>query len=643
MSSAELQRAIRLHRSGQLEEALSCYQGLIDNGNDDPRVISLLGQLQLQLGAQEDALANLRRAAETAPDNLRITLSYARGLAASGYGPEARDLVKRILEQDHDNADAWATMAAVQRHLGDHAAELEAARRASALAPGDPALLLARANAEAANLQLAPAVTTLQQAAQLAPHNARILNNLGALLLRLNRNQEAVTTLQQALELQPGYPTATTNLATALHHGGRLTQARSVAEHAVSLNPGNTDARVELASILLALGDLTGAEAAYQAARQASPDNQRVIAGLAELRERQGQPQAGLQLLEDLLETRRASHDTRLVAASLARRTGRRDLALHYLEPLLDREGDPVAALDLSARRRLCFLLGDIHDAGSDYRVALRYYDLGNGCVTSGFDVDDFYRYIDRIIQRFPVAPLPGPARHSPQRLLIVGMPRSGTGLLDAMLSRHPQIHACGELTELAQLLRRAKFPDRDMEDDEYARLGDQYCRAVAAPPGTRWMTDRTPLNFLYLGAVARMLPGAHILFCQRDPGDTLLSCYFQNFLDPTLEFSFRLEHLGHFYRNCQRLMRHWQPQLDHMITTVRYEDLVSDPGMVMQPLLEKLQLEWHDAVLQPRPVEGAGSTSRHLGEAIHRRSVGRFARYRPFLGDRAEMFDSLR
>ncbi|MBT8143147.1 MAG: sulfotransferase, partial [Gammaproteobacteria bacterium] len=357
-----------------------------------------------------------------------------------------------------------------------------------------------------------------------------------------------------------------------------------------------------------------------------------------------GQPDAGLQLLSELVEQNEASTDTRLAAASLARRCGRRDTALEYLAPLLDDDHEPLAQLDVAHRRRLAFLLGDVYDASADCKQALRYYDIGNQCVDGRFDADRHYRFIDNIINHYSEPPADTGAPRTTRRLFIVGMPRSGTSLLETMLSRHPDIHACGELALLGQLLGDVGFPDAGLSDSDFARLAEQYCTGVAAPPGARWMTDKMPLNFQYVGAISHMLPDAHIIHCERDPRDTMLSCYFQNFLDPALDFSFDLDDLSHYYRNYQRLMRHWHDNFPAHISSLKYEDLVEDPGFVMQPLLERLGLPWDDHVLQPQDSGRYVGTASHaqVREPIHRRSVGRFARYRPFLDERAEIFDAL-
>ncbi|NNF65899.1 MAG: tetratricopeptide repeat protein [Gammaproteobacteria bacterium] len=649
MSTHDLKTAIRLHRNGRLQAAHDSYEQLIKKWPDDARLRSLFGQLKLQMGLSESALAELRQAAELDPQDKRIALTLARGLAAGQRVDEALNIVHRVLADDDSSAGAWATLAAVHRNRDDHVNELVALERASELASDDVSILIARSNAEAANSFTERAIETLQEATRLSPRNPRLLNNLGALYLRRNNLDAALAVLQQAIEITPDYATALSNLAIVQHRLGKLDAARSSAERALKSAPDNIDARCELATILMAQGDLAGADAGFSAALRLASSHPGVLAGMAELRDRQGRADEGLEMIAKVIASGQGSHDLRLTGAGLAKRLGRRETALQLLRPLLDSDGDAVESLDRTTRRRVGFLLGDIHDAGSDYRVALKNYDMANAVLRPEYDADRLYEYVDSIVAAFNESPSDGDksSGHSPRRLFLIGMPRSGSSLLNAMLAQHPQVRSCGELPVARQLLESSGiFPNKIMElsQPELNRLGDRYCAEVAAPPDTRWMVDNTPLNFFYLGGIAKMLPDAIFVHCRRYPADCLLSCYFHNFLDPALGFSFDVENLQHYWMNYSRLMRHWGTHWADRIVDVQYEELVATPEAVMSDLLERLELQWSDDILHPENTGRYVSSDPHAQawQSIHSRSVGRFARYRPFLGDRAASIENL-
>ncbi|MDH3589737.1 MAG: sulfotransferase [Gammaproteobacteria bacterium] len=655
MSTHDLKTAIRLHRNGRLQAAHEAYSKLIAARPEDARLRSLFGQLELQMGKVDTAIGHLREAARLAPEDKRIALTLARGLATTRQHDEALSIVHQLLADDDALAEAWSTLAAVHRHRSDHANELVALERATELSPEDIPALIARANAEVANDFSDRAVETLLGASRQAPKNPRIANNLGALYLRRHNLGAAAAELRRALEISPDYAIALSNLAVVLHRMGNLDAAREMAERALKVTPGDIDARSELASILMAQGDLAGAESGFKTALKQAPAHQGVLAGLAELRDRQGRAAEGLQLITDIIASDHASPDIRLVGATLAKRIGRRETALEMLAPLLDSHGDPLYAIDRATRRRLCFLLGEINDAGGDYGSAMHYYDAANTILRPEYDIDKLYARVDAIVDSFDTGPRDSAVNRSPRRIFLVGMPRSGTSLLETMLSRHPAIHACGELPLIARLVNaRGDFPKGfpELDDTDLDRMADSYCAATSAPADIRFMTDKMPLNFFYVGAIAKMMPDAFIIHCRRHPADTLLSCYFQNFLDPALAFSYDLETASHYWRNYNRLMTHWQQYLDSRnleaqhsrIFEVQYEELVASPEAVARPLIERLELDWNYDVLSPHLAGRYISTASHaqIREPIHSRSVGRFARYRPFLGDRAELLDTL-
>ncbi|MDH3646869.1 MAG: sulfotransferase [Gammaproteobacteria bacterium] len=649
MNTHDLKTAIRLHRNGRLQAAHDIYTNLVEARPADAKLRSLYGQLELQMGIKDSAIDHLRDAARLAPEDDRIALTLARGLATVQQHDEALNITHKLLAKDDQRADAWSTLAAVHRHRNDHVNELLALERASELWPDDVPTLIARANAEAANSFLDRAIETLRGAATKAPRNARVVNNLGTLLLRRNNLDGAAAALRQALKISPDYAMAASNLSMVLHRMGELDAAREMAERALKLAPNNIDARSELAAVLMANGDLAGAEAGFKAALELAPTHQRALAGLAELRERQGRATEGLSLITKIIESNQASPDVRLVGASLARRVGRREIALEMLTPLLDGNGRPLETLDRATRRRLGFLLGDIYDASADYGAALGHYDVANAVLRPDFDTTVHSAYIDTIITAFDKNTVRRATvvERTPKRLFLIGMPRSGTSLLETMLSGHPEIHACGELALIGRLVNESgDYPTgiSTLDDVGLDRMGDHYCASTAAPTGIRWMTDRMALNYFYLGAISKILPDALIIHCNRFPADCLLSCYFQNFLDPSLGFSFSLDSLHHYWLSYSRLMHHWQEILGDQILDIQYEELVASPESVLRPLLERLDVEWNDAVLNPEEAGRHASSPSHTQawQPIHSRSVGRFARYRPFLAERAEAIGHL-
>lgn len=225
---------------------------------------------------------------------------------------------------------------------------------------------------------------------------------------------------------------------------------------------------------------------------------------------------------------------------------------------------------------------------------------------------------------------------HSERPVFIVGMPRSGTSLVEQILDSHPEAAGGGELTEIREIeteigARDAphRLMDLEVKDlDSYVERYLQRLDRVDAVAGR--VIDKMPANFERLGLIAMLFPGARILHYVRDPLDTCLSCYFQDFRFRN-PFSYSLEHLGAHYARYTELMRHWHAVLPVPILDVRYETLVAEPRDTIASMLEFCDLEWDDRCLafheNTRIVDTASIDQ--VRRPLYANSVGRAAHYR--------------
>jgi hypothetical protein len=227
--------------------------------------------------------------------------------------------------------------------------------------------------------------------------------------------------------------------------------------------------------------------------------------------------------------------------------------------------------------------------------------------------------------------------------IFIVGMPRSGSSLLEQILAAHPQIHGAGELLQMKQLVvhefaNQGPFPASmgNRTPDQLRALGRRYLAATKArAPGAQRIIDKLPLNFYFAGLIHLMLPNARIIHLRRDPLDTCLSCHTTLFREP-VRYAHDQAELGRFYRAYQTLMAHWRQVLPPArFIEVEYGDLVADPAAQARRLLEFCGMPWDDACLRPehsdRPIRTASRLQAR--QPVYRGSVGRAGRYRDYLG----------
>ncbi|MCZ6560540.1 MAG: sulfotransferase, partial [Gammaproteobacteria bacterium] len=216
--------------------------------------------------------------------------------------------------------------------------------------------------------------------------------------------------------------------------------------------------------------------------------------------------------------------------------------------------------------------------------------------------------------------------------VFILGMPRSGTSLLEQILSGHSQIFAAGELSVIGEIAaRRPAWLSTSREAVDLADLGKEYLDSLpAAARAATVVSDKMPLNFLYLGLIAAILPGARVIHCLRDPRDVAVSCYFQDFSDPALAFSFDLQQTADYYRDYWRLMEYWRERLSLPIIEVYYENLVDDIETQTQRVLEFLGLPMEEACLSFHERKREVKTASHaqVRRPLYRSSVGRYQHY---------------
>jgi hypothetical protein len=240
------------------------------------------------------------------------------------------------------------------------------------------------------------------------------------------------------------------------------------------------------------------------------------------------------------------------------------------------------------------------------------------------------------------LAELPRADNRSEQPVFIVGMPRSGTSLVEQILSCHRGVHAAGELRDVGKLVASLGLRFQG-EDDVLPGLDSGSLNAAAGRHlerlrglggNAKRLTDKMPYNFLHLGLISLLFPRARVIHCLRDPIDTCLSCYFQNFATGNF-FSFDLGNAGLYYRQYERLMAHWRTVLDKPILEVRYEEHVAEPEKVCREMLDFLDLDWDPACLRFHESRRFTNTASRdqVRKPIYTSSSGRWQRYERHLG----------
>ncbi|HWA80523.1 MAG TPA: sulfotransferase, partial [Acetobacteraceae bacterium] len=318
--------------------------------------------------------------------------------------------------------------------------------------------------------------------------------------------------------------------------------------------------------------------------------------------------------------------------------------------PLVIRMAELAEAKGLSEnfKELLHFALGKAYDDFGEYASAMRHFDAANACAAGDlrFDRPAFSARIDQIIAHFPSQP-PGPpsetnAEH-PSPVLIVGMPRSGTTLLEQIISSHPDVAAGGELGfwEQRGLAWEAALAGGIAPPDPAALASDYRAILRAISPDAFFVTDKMPTNFLWLGLIGASFPEARIIHARRHPLDTCLSIYTKRFVSSF--YSRDRASLVFYYRQYQRLMAHWRAILPpNQFLEIDYEALVTDREAQTRRLIAFLGLRWDDSCLNPERNDRLVNTASvwQVRQPVYTNSVERWRRYEPWLGALRELLD---
>ena len=312
------------------------------------------------------------------------------------------------------------------------------------------------------------------------------------------------------------------------------------------------------------------------------------------------------------------------------------------------------AAPDLSSvdQEFICYALAKAHDDIGAYEEAFHFALEGARLKDVTFDIDAFKHSIGELTSKITVQslkPVSGRGQDTVSPIFIVGMPRSGTTLVEQILSRHSEVFAGGELPTINSFhdamlqTARAEWGYKGVDFGFWPMIpvelvnsaGAAFAQFIAGRAGgdpVRF-TDKMPRNAFYLGLIAMMFPNARVVHVRRHPLDTCVSCFFQRFRTGQ-KFSFRLDWLGQYYRGYVEVMEHWRKVLPLEMLDVRYEEMVANPDEGARRLVAFAGLAWQDACLEPSASQRDVKTASRwqVRQPVYKSSVERWRRYEAYL-----------
>lgn len=517
--------------------------------------------------------------------------------------------------------------------------------RALQLLPNAPNTHYVLGGARVSMGKLDAAAESFSNALRFAPNMAEAYFELGNVFFAQERIGDAQRAYGRALHLKPSLAAAHFRLGLTYELQGNIDSAVACHKTAVGLDPNLVLSYCQLGGLMITRGHWDDALKYFHTAQRVQPGLVQAIAGEASICELRGDGRGAYDLIAPLLKQSGSYNPTvGLVYAKICRMVDRCAEAADYLESVLR-----LGSLPAFDRLKVHFGLGMLYDRMHRYDEAFVHFRQGNQLKSHvlRYDESEDLAYAGRLLKVFTaetMARVPRSQATEDRMIFIVGMPRSGTSLTEQILASHPEVYGAGELYGISDIVKllsastkyRGGYPESilDVTADQLDALAQKYLENVLRAGGdaTR-ITDKMPHNFSHLGLINLLFPGARVVHCVRNPMDTCLSIYAQNFSNAH-PYATDLKILGRYYRLYEKIMQHWKNVLDLQILDFHYEELVGNPEHQIRRLLDFCGLKWSDTCLNFHESKRDVVTASYdqVRQPLYSRSVGRWKWYEQHL-----------
>jgi len=596
-----------LARQGRLDEAASQVDQAIALAPELPYLYEDLGSVRALQGRYEEAVPLFEKALGLEPRRALAHRKLGQALAALGRGEEA----DRHFESYFDRDAAAGQVAEAADHLRAGRAD--------------------------------EAIAALKDVLKSQPEDVAAMRYLGLAYWReKKRPGDAEAWLRRATTVAPDFLAAWLTLGLVLLDGNKTAGALEAYRHAVSLARDNAAAWAGLGNAHSQAGEHEKSVEAYARSLEINPEVAGVHMSQGHALKTIGRQEAALDAYRAAVAKRPRFGEVYWSMANL--KVFRFEEAeIHAMNQQLER-GD----LTDSERVHFSFALGKAYEDQDDYDAAWSHYDAGNRLQRplvkhDPLELEKRHEDIRAVFDREFLDTHAGNGHESPAPILIVGLPRSGSTLVEQILASHSQVEGTAELPALGRIATsigrfrpdKATFPQsaRDLAGTDWRAYGQRYLEEAAKQRFTErpFFTDKMPNNFPLLGLLHLILPNAKVIDARRHPLDTCLGCYKQLFAKGQ-HFTYDLEDLAHYYRQYDAMMRHWEEVVPGKVLTVHYEETVTDLDAQVRRILDHCGLPFEASCVRFHETRRAVRTasSEQVRQPIYDDALGKWRHYAP-------------
>jgi tetratricopeptide (TPR) repeat protein len=657
-SSDAITMAGRLYGMARYDQAINVCRQIISANPSQADAHGILGVSLAASGDFEAGIASLERAIKLNPKAANFHSNLGELHRQNKNLADAINALNRALELDPRNVQALNNLGIVRFESGDHEAAVESYRKAISLNPKFPEAHNNLGNALRKLGHTEEASDAYQNALGLREQYPEAYNNLGTLLREQHKPEQAEHALKKAIAQNPRYVEAYNNLAAIYHSEYKDVDALAQLAEALKIEGGNARSLLLTARIQSRRNSHDSAEKACKIVLSTDPHNAEALTVLGSIKHELDDYDAALKLLALAVELHPDSPEARNYYGICLKSVGRLDEAKEQLlkglalnESMYGAYSNINDLLDFSKEKdlfnRMEVIMESVDDQEVDSLLPLHYaYAKGlddNGkpeqalqhYITGGrikrrqlsYEEKGTFGFFGSIKKQFSADflkkhPFEGISDERP--LFIIGMPRSGSTLVEQIISSHDAVYGAGEVKHFSRAMG-------EMTPGQLEILGKDYLQALTAPAsGALRVTDKLLTNYFFVGLLHTIFPKAKFINTRRDPIDTCLSAFTKLFKDD-MPHSYDLGELGRYYRQYDALMKHWEKILPKgVMKTVHYEDVVADTEATAKDLIDFIGLDWDENCLafhkSKRPVKTASVAQ--VRKPIYKTSVERWRKY---------------
>ena len=649
----KFQKAQRLQQTGHLVEAEITYKEILKDIPDNPDCIHFLGLLFFQKGELDKAEINYKKSIELAKNPTYLN-NYA---LLSYYKKDYKGAIKLLQESiklKSDNADAWYNLGCIYSDTGELSSSEDAYHHVIKFNNKHIKALFNLLCVQEKLDKTIEAKKTIELIMAFKPSSPEQYYSLAIAISRLNikdNMQLAIDYLRQAISENPNSIEAYRALATLHVERNSIEKAKEIYELIIKKEPNFQQVNLEYANCLVKIGKLKKALKIFNTIIENEPNNLTALNGIANSYRLGGNFQEAEKIYQDIIEKDSNNIIAYSGLSNCSKFSDKNTDIINKMESLIQKQPDVTGY----------FALGKIHDDLKNFEKAIDYYRKGNVLKNKRvkFHEEQYKKRINSIIDIFDksfITQTQTKGHSSTKPIFILGAPRSGTTLIEQILSSHTRVFGGGELGYIKHIssgkysdnIKIKSYPERFIDnvnkDFSFVRNDAQIylnkIQELCDDENIMMVTDKMPGNYEYLGYIFSMFPNCKIINTKRNPIDTCLSIFFQNFHSGH-KYAFDLDNLVIWYKEYDRLMNHWLSLFGEKILTVNYESIVNSTDEIIRDIISYCDLEWQDECLQFHKSKRAVNTASNwqVKQPIYKTSNQKWKNYEKFI---PELIDGL-